>query len=82
MATERKGLMGSSTKRQQTAAKRAREQALRERRELKKEKKAAAAEARRAAGTDGALSPDAIDDEAEPSALAAVELVAAADRAP
>ncbi len=58
--------MGSSTKRQQTAAKRAREQALRERRELKKEKKAAAAEARRAVSEGEAPAPSTGEAEMAP----------------
>jgi hypothetical protein len=58
--------MGSSSKRQQTMAKRAREQAIRERRERKAEKKALRRE--QAANPDAAIAVDAdMDaDSAEP----------------
>jgi hypothetical protein len=58
--------MGSSSKRQQTMAKRAREQAIRERRERKAEKKALRRE--QAANPDATIiSEDADADAAEPN---------------
>jgi hypothetical protein len=56
--------MGSSSKRQQTMAKRAREQAIRERRERKAEKKALRRE--QAANPDATISEDVDPDAAEP----------------
>lgn len=63
--------MGSSSKRQQTMAKRAREQAVKERRLRKQEKKQAAAE-RRALGLPPAYAEETVDvpesADADPSA--------------
>ena len=55
--------MSSSSKRQQTMAKRTRELAVKERRALKLEKKQAAAAARRAEAAGTPLSADLVDDE-------------------
>ena len=56
--------MGSTSKRQQTMAKRAREQSIREKRERKAEKKAARAAARNGENTDATSGTDAVDGEA------------------
>ena len=55
--------MSSSSKRQQTMAKRTREQAVKERRALKQAMKHAAAAERRAKAGDPTLSGQAVDDE-------------------